>query len=380
MTQPRLADVARRHGPAYLKRYGDRVLPSHARALHAITHCRTPSLGAHLGLCARCAHRHVLYHSCRHRACPRCGSEQTDNWLAQQRDLLLPVAYFHVTFTLPSELRRLVRSHQRLLLGVLFRAAYQALSEMCADDRYLGGQIGALAVLHTWTRALIYHPHVHMLVPAGALLDDGSWQPARKRGQKLYLVPERALARLFAGKFLAMARRALPEDVALPSIEQGTNWVVAIRRVEPGPDAVLNYLGRYVHRTALDDRALVAMDEHSVSFRYRDSRTRQSKLMHLSAHEFLRRFLQHVLPKGFHRVRSYGLLHADHRITLRRLQLLLGTPPVVDDDVVPRLRCPRCRGPLILIRRLTADECLALLEHPAAARAPPPTLQTGAAS
>jgi hypothetical protein len=177
-----------------------------------------------------------------------------------------------------------------------------------------------------------------------------------------------------------MARRALPEDVALPSIEQGTNWVVAIRRVEPGPDAVLNYLGRYVHRTALDDRALVSMDEHSVSFRYRDSRTRQSKLMHLSAHEFLRRFLQHVLPKGFHRVRSYGLLHADHRITLRRLQLLLGTPPVVDDDVVPRLRCPRCRGPLILIRRLTADECLALLEHPAAARAPPPTLQTGAAS
>lgn len=326
-----------------------------------------------------CARRHVLYHSCRHRACPRCGFEQTEAWLARQRELVLPVPYFHVTFTLPSELRRLVRSHQRVLLSALFRAAYEALSEMCADDRWLGGRIGALAVLHTWTRALVYHPHVHMLVPGGALAEDGTWRPAKRRGQKLFLVPERALAKLFAGKLLAMARRVLPDHVAVPTIAQGTKWIVAIRRVEPGPDAVLTYLGRYVHRTALADSAIVAVDDETVTFRYTDSRTRERKTMRLPAYEFLRRFLQHVLPKGFHRVRSYGLLHASHRVTLQRLQLLLGTPPVVDDDDLddddddetPRLRCPHCRGALVLLRRLTSEECFARLEHLASARAPP---------
>lgn len=381
---PRLADVARRHGPAYLKRHGDAVLPSHVRALSAITHCRTPSLGAHLGECARCARRHVLYHSCRHRACPRCGYEQTETWLARQRQLVLPVPYFHVTFTLPSELRRLVRSHQRALVGVLFRSAYEALSEMCADERWLGGRIGALAVLHTWTRALVYHPHVHMLVPGGALAPDGSWRPAKKRGRQLYLVPERALAKLFAGKFLAMARRALPDDVALPSIKQGTKWIVAVRRVEPGPEAVLAYLGRYVHRTALGDSAIVAVDDDTVTFRYTDSVTRERKTMRLPAHEFLRRFLQHVLPKGLHRVRSYGLLHASHRVTLHRLQLLLGAPSTDDDededDDGPRLRCPHCHGALVLLRRLTSDECFARLEVLAGARAPPRPVQTGGAA
>lgn len=378
MHAPRLADVARRHGPDYLKRYGDAVLPSHVRALSAIRHCRTPALGAHLGVCVRCARRHVLYHSCRHRACPRCGFEQTESWLARQRELLLAAPYFHVTFTLPSELRRLVRSHQRVLIDVLFRAAYQALAVMCADDRYLGGRIGALAVLHTWTRALVYHPHVHMLVPAGALDSDGRWRPANKRGRKLYLVPERALGRVFAGKFLAMARSALP-NVQWPTIEQGTKWIVAIRRVEPGPKAVLRYLGRYVHRTALGDQAIVAVDDHTVTFRYRDSRTRQTKVMRLPAHEFLRRYLQHVLPKGLHRVRSYGLLHPAHRVTLRRLQLLLGATPGDDhhDDDAPRLRCPHCRGALLLIRRLSPDECYARLERLATARGPPEPLHMG---
>lgn len=386
MAQPRLADVVRRHGPAYLKRYGDAVLPSHLRALNAIMHCRTPALGGHLGVCARCAHTHVLFHSCRHRACPRCGFDDTERWLHRQRDLVLPVPYFHVTFTLPSELRRIVRRYQKRLFGVLFRTAYDALAELCADDRYLGGQIGALVVLHTWTRALVYHPHVHMLVPAGALDADGHWHPARRRGRKLYLVPQRALAKRFAGKFLAAARRALP-DVDFPNIAQKTKWIVAIRRVEPGPDAVLSYLGRYVHRTALDERNLLAFDGTTVTFRYRDSRTRQRKVMRLAADEFLRRFLQHVLPKGLHRVRSYGLLHPNHRTTLRRLQLLLAranTPCDAQDNIdkpdkPPRFRCTHCRrGALILVRRLSPDECVAQLERLAAARGPPPTRQTGA--
>jgi DNA-directed RNA polymerase subunit RPC12/RpoP len=387
LLQPRLADVVRRHGSAYLKRHGGAVLPSHAAALSAIAHCRTPCLGAHLGQCARCERRHLLYHSCRHRACPRCGYEQTETWLARQRQLLLAVPYFHVTFTLPSELRRLVRSHQRELIDVLCRAAYQALSQMCADERHLGGRIGVLAVVHTWTRALIYHPHVHMLLPAGALADDGSWRPARKRGRKLYLVPERALAKLFAGKFLSMARKALAgAGVTIPTIAQGSKWIVAIRRVQPGPEVVLSYLGRYVHRTAVSDSAIVALDDDTVTFRYTDSRSRSRKTMRLAAHEFLRRLLQHVLPKGLHRVRSYGLLHPAHRVSLRRLQLLLGVPPVDvghdEHQQLPRLRCPHCRiGALVLVRRLSPDECLARIERRAATpRAPPPPLQPRAQS
>ena len=298
----------------------------------------------------------------------------------------MPVPYFHVTFTVPSELRRLIRSHQRGLLGALFRAAYQALAELCADERYLGGQIGALAVLHTWTRALVYHPHIHMLVPGGALADDDTWHPARKRGRQLFLVPERALGRLFAGKFLDLARRVLPNDVSLPTIKQGTRWIVAIRRVEPGPEAVLAYLGRYVHRTALSDRALVAVDGQAVTFRYTDSRTRQTKLMRLPAHEFLRRFLQHVLPKGFHRVRSYGLLHPTYRVTLARLQWMLGTPhieappePDGPEDGDPRLRCPHCRSPMTMVAQLTPQQCFERLDVRAAARGPPRHLQSGGA-
>ena len=180
-----------------------------------------------------------------------------------------------------------------------------------------------------------------------------------------------------------MARRVLADDVALPTIAQGTKWIVAVRRVEPGPEAVLAYLGRYVHRTALGDAAIVAVDDDTVTFRFTDSRTRERKIMRLPADEFLRRFLQHVLPKGFHRVRSYGLLHASRRVTLQRLQLLLDAPPVDDngegDDDAPRLRCPRCRGALVLLRRLTSDECFARLELSAGARAPPRPVQRGSA-
>lgn len=383
----RLADVARRHGPAYLARHRHAMLPSHVRALSAITHCRTAALGGHLGVCVRCDHRHLLYHSCRHRACPRCGHDATERWLAGQRELLLPVSYFHVIFTIPSELRRLVRSHQRVLYGVLFNAAYAALSELCADDRYAGGEIGALAVLHTWTRTLTYHPHVHMLVPGGALAPDGTWRSVHREGKRPFLVPERALAKRFAGKFLAAARKALP-GVRIPNITAGTRWIVELRHVVE-PRYVLEYLGRYVHRTAIGDGAILHCDDDSVTFRYRDSRTHAAKVMTLSADEFLPRFLQHVLPKGLHRVRSYGLLNPAHRVTLQRLQLLLGTvgpkSPSEPETPTPRLRCPNCKtGTLVLVRRLDAAECVAMrdtLERPfVTARGPPPSIQHGGLS
>lgn len=378
----RLADVVRRHAAGYLARFGDAVLPSHVRALRCIQLCRTPALGGHCARCTQCGHEHVLYHSCRHRACPQCGRDATERWLNRQRDLLLPVPYFHLVFTLPSELRRVVRSHQRVLLAVLCRAAYESLSALCSDPRWLGGSIGALAVLHTWTRTLGWHPHVHLLVPGGALAPDGrTWlEPPRYR--KRYLVPERALAKRFRGRFLALARRALPK-VTLPNIPWGKRWVVHAKAAMQQPERVLEYLGRYVHRTALTDKAIVAGTDQHVTFTFRDSQTHQRKTMTLGAHEFLRRFLQHVPPKGLHRVRAFGLLHATQRCTLKRLQLLLASRRRTESSSrrQPRpRRCPHCHGTaIVLLHRLTAEQCLDLVERGTAAEPAargPPTSRT----
>jgi hypothetical protein len=376
----RLADVLRRHGPAYMERHCASMLPSHVHAVKAILRCRTPEMGGHLARCPRCETEHLLYHSCHHRACPRCGHDSTTRWLAGQRELLLPVPYFHVVFTLPAELRRIVRSHQRALLPVLFRAAFTSLARLCADPHFLGGRIGALAVLHTWTRTLEWHPHVHMLVPGGALAADGrTWIPAPRRRTR-YLVPVKALAKLFRGRFLHLARRALP-GVAFPHIPWGKSWIVFAKPVVQGAEKVLEYLGRYVHKTAISDQAVVATDDRTVTFGYRDSRDQRRKTMNLPADEFLRRFLQHVPLKGLHRIRALGLLHPAHRDTLRRLQLLLAPrqrpePHTAKRPPRPRLPCPACRqASLVLVRRLSPDECVARASAGPAglptARAPP---------
>jgi hypothetical protein len=380
----RLADVLRRHGPLYLQRHGDAVLPSHARAVQAITQCRTAALGGHLAACTQCASMHLLFHSCRHRACPRCGHDAAQRWLAHQETLLLHVPYFHVVFTLPSELRRVVRSHQRVLLGVLFVSAFESLAALCADRRWLGGRTGALAVLHTWTRTLEWHPHLHVLVPAGALAPDGrTWLVPKHRDKPLF-VPVRALSALFRGRFMARARAALPH-VAL-HVPWSKRWVVYAKPAVQGAERVLQYLGRYVHRTALTDKAIVGCDDRTVRVGYRDSRDNHDKQMTLPAQEFVRRFLQHVPAKGLHRVRAFGLLHPAHRATLRHLQLLLAKRPTAqldehehEEHARAPLRCPRCRTPTLrILRKLSASECVALvlagvstIEHPA--RAPPPT-------
>jgi hypothetical protein len=282
------------------------------------------------------------------------------------------VPYFHVVFTLPSELRRLVRQHQRVLIAILFQAAFESLSTLCADPQWLGGHVGALAVLHTWTRTLEWHPHVHLLVPGGGLTPDrNAWLGLPQR-PKNYLVPERALAKRFRGRFLALARKALP-SVPVPEIPWGKRWVVFTKEVVQDPARILEYLGRYVHRTALSDKAILRYDDRSVTFRYRDSRSHEPKTMTLDAYEFLRRFLQHVSPRGMHRVRAFGLLHPSKRETLRQLQLLL-TPSsatqtqAVDEptppDHLPRRarRCPHCgTGILRWVRALSAEERWALL-------------------
>lgn len=382
----RLADVMRRHGPSYLECHGEAILPEHRRAVNAILTCRTPELGAHVATCGQCGYEHLLYHSCHHRACPQCGGDRTARWLEQQRELLLPVPYFHVVFTLPSELRRVVRSNQRALLAVLFKAAFDTLSELCADPRHLGAQIGALAVLHTWTRTLEWHPHVHLLVPGGGLAPDGqTWIGKTKRKERRhFLVPVKALAKCFRGRFMHLARRALP-NVNFPEIPWKKRWVVFAKPTVQGADSVLEYLGRYVHRTALSDRAILKQEQETVTFQYRDSRDAVKKTMTLPGQEFLRRFLQHVLPKGLHRVRAFGLLHPTHRTNLRRLQLLLSRrSPVAPEPVSDRatelhpIRCPKCgTGTLRRGRQLSPEDCALFLARPASdqeqrARAPPP--------
>lgn len=385
----RLADIVRRHGEEYRARHGARLLPSHARALFDLEHCRTARLGGHLARCTQCEAEHVLYHSCRNRACPRCGHDATARWLAGQRELLLPVSYFHVVFTLPAELRRCVRAHQRTLLPVLFRAAFDALATLAADPKFLGADIGALAVLHTWTRTLEWHPHVHLLVPGGGLADDGvTWRTPPRR-KAAFLVPVKPLAKLFRALFLRRARRALQiahPGTTLPDIPWSKSWVVFAKPAVQGAERVLEYLGRYVHRTALAESALVASDERRVTFRYRDSRDQRQKTMSLSGQEFLRRFLQHVPPKGFHRVRAFGLLHPHQRTQLKRLQLLLANKTstrLAERSAAPQkrtLRCRRCGEPsLRLLRRLSYAECLARTAETspgpalrsATARAPP---------
>lgn len=377
---PRLADVVQGHGPAYLERHGASILPSHARAIQAILHCRTPAMGGHVAVCEQCGTEHLLYHSCRNRACPQCGYDATERWLEHQRGLLLPVPYFHVVFTLPAELRQLVRTHQKPLIAALFQAAFESLAALCADPRFLGGKIGALAVLHTWTRTLEWHPHIHMLVPGGALAPDGrTWLPVPHH-RKRFLVPVRALAKLFRGRFLHLARKALP-GISFPHIPWGKRWVVFAKPVVQGAEKVLDYLGRYVHKTAISEHAIVHCDEKNVTFRYRDSRDKRRKTMTLPADEFLRRFLQHVLPRSMHRVRSFGLLHSAHRDTLRRLQLLLMPRSGVVEALPPqatrsRVHCPQCKmRSLRFLRRvdperwISAGVATAVLIHPA--RAPP---------
>jgi hypothetical protein len=355
-----LADVFRLYGGDYLERFGERLLPSHRRALGDITACRTERLGGQMTECTRCGHRHRVYHSCRHRSCPKCHATDTARWLEKRQGELLPVPYAHAIFTLPEQLRRLVRRHQKTLYGILMKAAAEALMDLAADARYVGGRIGILAVLHTWGGAMVYHPHVHCLIPAGGLAEDGQWCLARKR----YLLPVRALSRIFRAKFMALARKAHPELHFSESL-WSTDWVVYCKPAPQGGKKVLRYLGRYVHRVAITNRRITSISQGRIGFGYKDSRTERWQTTHLPAREFIRRFLQHVLPKGFNKVRYYGLLSPANRAVLKRVQLLLAKPEKPEEQpadtsfqTTQRIEshprpCPCCGlGFLVVIGRL----------------------------
>jgi len=358
-----LADVVRRYGDVYLEKFGHDMPPSHRRALQDIRHCRTEVLGGHVYVCNQCGHRQYAYHSCKNRNCPKCQREDTDLWLQQRRQELLAVPYFHVVFTLPKEFHELVRRHQKTMYGVLMKAAAGSLMKLAADPRYVGGQLGILTVLHTWTTTLTYHPHVHCLVPAGGVSQDERWLSARKD----YLVPVTALSKIFRGIFVEMVRQAVPK-VVLPDAARMKSWVVYCKPAVQGKERVLQYLARYVHRVAFANSRLIGMEGDQVTFRYQDRGKRQKKTMTLPALEFLRRFLQHVLPRGTHKVRYYGFWNPSHRQLLRRIQLVTGVSPIptaTQDDASHQTvqegpatsdgpkTCPCCRhGILILIETL----------------------------
>lgn len=356
---PELADIFRRYGPEYLARFGDKLLPSHRRAMEDILRCRTSVLGGHLYVCDRCGHEDYSYHSCRNRSCPKCHTDQTAAWLAERKKELLPVPYFHVVFTIPEELRFLVRRYQKELYSVLMTTSARALTTLAADPHYVGGLIGILAVLHTWTGTLDYHPHVHCLVPAGGVSADRTeWLAARKK----YLVPVKALSKIFRGIFRDLAKEKLP-DVVFPDPAWQKEWVVFAKPAIQGADKVLDYLGRYVYRVAITNRRILDIENGNVTFRYKEFKTGQAKTMTLDAMEFIRRFLQHVLPRGVHKVRYFGLWSPTSRRLRQRLQLLLGTPatptgPIQKEKTAlagtPDARpCPECgQGSLIPIARL----------------------------
>ena len=337
---PELADILRLHGPAYLAKYHDRLLPSHRRAIQDLCACRTQALGGHLYRCPQCQREHYQYHSCKNRHCPKCQHEQAEHWLEQQRRLLLPVAYFLATFTLPQGLRSLARGHQQVLYALLFQASQQALQKLAADPKYIGGLLGLIGVLQSWTRDLRYHPHVHYLIPGGGLAPNGhTWRPARYN----YLLPEKPLAQIFRAKFRDLLKKAGLFD-QVPQRLWRQDWVVDILAVGSG-EAALKYLAPYVFRVALSNRNLLALQDGHVTFRYRHATTKTTRTATLPAETFIGRFLQHVLPRGFQKVRTYGLLHPKQRrrFALVKAQLQPKSPRTVegspDSTSAHRLAC-----------------------------------------
>ena len=356
---PELADIFRLHGPHYLELFSDQMLPSHTRAMRDIMECRTEALGGHVYQCDQCGFVHYAYHSCRNRHCPKCHGKDTLDWIEACRKLILPVTYFHLVFTLPAGLREIVRSHQTLLLGILFRAAAYSLMKLARDPHYLGAKTGIVAVVHTWTRAMVYHPHVHCLVPGGGISEDGTkWLSSRKT----FLVPVTALSLIFRAKFMQLARAALPR-MRFPDSLFKKEWVVYSKAAIQGAEKVVGYFARYVHRVAITNRRMLSMDGGQISFRYKDSRDGSWKTMTLAAQEFIRRFLQHVLPRLFHKVRYYGIFSPSNRHLLERARELLtgmgqddkrsspDEPIIAEPAHVQPMFCPVCKtGHLIFIR------------------------------
>ena len=377
-----IADVVRRHGAELIEKFGSVLSSEQRRVLRDIACCRTAALGGHVSECDECGHRQAAYNSCRNRHCPKCQAAARAEWLEDRASELLPVPYFHVVFTLPESIAALALHNQRVVYGLLFQAASATLLEVAANPQHLGARIGVLAVLHTWGQNLMYHPHLHCVVPGGGFSDDGKdWVSCRPN----FFLPVRVLSRVFRGKFIDLLRRArtrgklkflgaqsrLGNDAAFEAwLDQTvrTEWVVYAKPPFGGPEQVLKYLARYTHRVAISNQRLIKLENGQVTFRWKDyADGNTKKTMALSAVEFLRRFLLHVLPKGFVKIRHFGFMANRHRKSLlEHARKLLGVDceSVATSDAVaaelpsPTLeaeisRCPACgQGRLHCIEEL----------------------------
>jgi len=332
MAQLEVADVFRQFGPSYLERFGASMLPSHRRAIEDIVACRTEAMGGHVFQCDGCGKTFYAYHGCRNRSCPACHTGQTRQWLEARTAEILPCHYHHVCITVPSQLRAAFRANQRDCYSLLMKASALAVLELCADKRHMGAVPALMSMLHTWTAAMDYHPHVHLLVSGGGIgLDGKSWRETKTTS---FLIPVRALSRLVRGKFMALLKKARPKIEAQIAAEAWKHeWVAWSKPWGKGETAVLEYLARYVHRIAITNGRILAMDGETVQFRYKARKAGQMRICTVKGHEFMRRFLQHVLPKGFHKVRYCGLWHSSRRAKrqdLRHTMLLQEaqqTPP-----------------------------------------------------
>ena len=367
-----VADIFRTAGPAYRVAHAGHLSLHQLKVMSAIEHCRTAALGGHVEACEDCGHWRIAYNSCRNRHCPKCQGAAARTWLAEREADLLPVGYFHVVFTLPTEVADIAFHNKAVVYDLLFHAASETMLTIAADRKHLGARIGITAVLHTWGSALTHHPHVHMIVPGGGITLDGQrWISSRPA----FLLPVRVLGKLFRRLFLTSLialhdtgrlaffgslapladRRAFLRHL---SPVRHKRWVVYAKPPFAGPEAVFAYLSRYTHRVAISNRRLLAFDETGVTVRYKDYRrdgAGRQQVMTLGTDEFIRRFLLHVLPRGFHRIRHYGLLAGSARkVSLARARELLAVAPPPDDDVPEepldvRPPCPCCGGHMIII-------------------------------
>ena len=369
-----VADVFRAHGPAWRRAHAGHISLGKLKVMSAIEACLTAELGGHVERCQDCSHVQIAYNSCRNRHCPKCQGAAANAWLEARQAELLPVAYYHVVFTVPGEVAEVAYQNKAVVYDILFKAASETLLTIAGDPKHLGARLGVTAVLHTWGSAMTHHPHLHCIVPGGGLSPDGqSWVSCQPR----FFLPVRVLSRLFRRLFLdrlaqvhAEGRLAFFGDLAALADRTAftarlaplrrREWVVYAKRPFAGPEAVLAYLARYTHRVAIASSRLVSLDERGVTFRWKDYRAdgqARRKLMTLSAEEFIRRFLIHVLPGGFHRIRHYGLLaNAARAANLAKLRALLQSEPSTKaqmdaetDAAAPPRACPCCGGRMLLI-------------------------------
>jgi putative transposase/transposase-like zinc-binding protein len=377
-----VADIFRGHGPAWRQANAGHVSLGQLKVMSAIESCRTAALGGHVARCETCSHTQIAYNSCRKRHCPKCQGAAAREWLAAREAELLPVPYYHVVFTLPAAVADIAYQNKTVIYDLLFKASAETLVTIAADPKHLGARVGVLSVLHTWGSALTHHPHVHMIVPGGGISLDGAKWVACRPG---FFLPVRVLSRLFrrlfldklgaahqAGQLQFFGSHAPLADAkafaAYLAPLRNSEWVVYSKRPFGGPKEVLRYLARYTHRVAISNGRLVALDERGVTFRYKDYRRNGQacyRTMTLSADEFIRRFLLHVLPKGFHRIRHYGLLaSAGCKANVARAKELIAAPmPEIDasaarDTADPDATtdhcppCPCCGGRMIIVEIL----------------------------